>query len=290
MDTVRRGSPPRGRGKVVPAVIVIGALGITPAWAGKSALWPRCGRDAEDHPRVGGEKADTLGEVLMEMGSPPRGRGKGENMNAYAEGIGITPAWAGKRLSILGLSKGGEDHPRVGGEKLVQQLHGLHGQGSPPRGRGKGLLLWPFPLLQGITPAWAGKSLSSSSTVCMDKDHPRVGGEKPHRPCHPVGVLGSPPRGRGKGSHPFLGACNAGITPAWAGKSTGKGQHPERGWDHPRVGGEKMIAHIRANVSLGSPPRGRGKVGHSVTSVISSGITPAWAGKSCGDLDSLHRK
>ena len=119
MDTVRRGSPPRGRGKVVPAVIVIGALGITPAWAGKSALWPRCGRDAEDHPRVGGEKADTLGEVLMEMGSPPRGRGKGENMNAYAEGIGITPAWAGKRLSILGLSKGGEDHPRVGGEKLI---------------------------------------------------------------------------------------------------------------------------------------------------------------------------
>ena len=269
MDTVRRGSPPRGRGKVVPAVIVIGALGITPAWAGKSALWPRCGRDAEDHPRVGGEKADTLGEVLMEMGSPPRGRGKGENMNAYAEGIGITPAWAGKRLSILGLSKGGEDHPRVGGEKLVQQLHGLHGQGSPPRGRGKGigfrysskrlritpawagksfpvdgrqqrqqgspprgrgkgLLLWPFPLLQGITPAWAGKSLSSSSTVCMDKDHPRVGGEKPHRPCHPVGVLGSPPRGRGKGSHPFLGACNAGITPAWAGKRLrrGKGAQP----------------------------------------------------------------
>ena len=259
MDTVRRGSPPRGRGKVVPAVIVIGALGITPAWAGKSALWPRCGRDAEDHPRVGGEKADTLGEVLMEMGSPPRGRGKGENMNAYAEGIGITPAWAGKRLSILGLSKGGEDHPRVGGEKLVQQLHGLHGQGSPPRGRGKAPPALSSGGGFGITPAWAGKRQPSIPRCLQCGDHPRVGGEKHRQGTAPRARLGSPPRGRGKDdcAHP----CKrfVGITPAWAGKSRPFRNIRDFVWDHPRVGGEKLRRPRQFAQEIGSPPRGRGK-------------------------------
>ena len=38
-------------------------------------------------------------------------------MNAYAEGIGITPAWAGKSISVPSIQSGAGDHPRVGGEK-----------------------------------------------------------------------------------------------------------------------------------------------------------------------------
>ena len=50
------GSPPRGRGKGVPALEVAQHIGITPAWAGKSAgerQRPPC---PPDHPRTGGEK------------------------------------------------------------------------------------------------------------------------------------------------------------------------------------------------------------------------------------------
>ena len=48
------------------------------------------------------------------------------------------------------------------------------------------------------------------------------------------------------------------------------------------MGGEKTKGGGPEKSGLGSPPRGRGKVGHSVISTISSGITPAWAGKSLG--------
>ena len=50
------------------------------------------------------------------------------------------------------------------------------------------------------------------------------------------------------------------------------------------MGGEKTKGGGPEKSGLGSPPRGRGKVGHSVISTISSGITPAWAGKSLFDM------
>ena len=51
------GSPPRGRGKACVVLPEGGPLWITPAWAGKSPLVTRLYALAEDHPRVGGEKA-----------------------------------------------------------------------------------------------------------------------------------------------------------------------------------------------------------------------------------------
>ena len=50
------GSPPRGRGK--GGLLVCGQVGhgITPAWAGKSAIWENVPGAFRDHPRVGGEK------------------------------------------------------------------------------------------------------------------------------------------------------------------------------------------------------------------------------------------
>ena len=50
---------------------------------------------------------------------------------------GITPAWAGKREAVAAVGWSSEDHPRVGGEKLVSIIPTSMGTGSPPRGRGK---------------------------------------------------------------------------------------------------------------------------------------------------------
>ena len=52
----RKGSPPRGRGKVEGAIKGCLCDGITPAWAGKSSAGYSLGLQMEDHPRVGGEK------------------------------------------------------------------------------------------------------------------------------------------------------------------------------------------------------------------------------------------
>ena len=93
-----QGSPPRGRGKVALAHATALALGITPAWAGKSKnplfkLGP-----AWDHPRVGGEKKTFIVRRILQKGSPPRGRGKVDSGDSITATTGITPAWAGKRL------------------------------------------------------------------------------------------------------------------------------------------------------------------------------------------------
>ena len=45
----------------------------------------------------------------------------------------------------------------MGGEKTDDHLKGLRDLGSPPHGRGKGLLGGGLTGLGGITPAWAGK-------------------------------------------------------------------------------------------------------------------------------------
>ena len=91
-----------------------------------------------------------------------------------------------------------------------------------------------------------------------------------------------------------------GITPAYAGKSVrsgtvraGIGDHPRvcgekafgrasprgRG-DHPRVCGEKLADEYPEQAARGSPPRMRGKAGKSCIFCPSTGITPAYAGKS----------
>ena len=96
---VAPGSPPRGRGKGRAHLCVRGTPRITPAWAGKRSARLPWRLTIGDHPRVGGEKEPCFRAVLVGLGSPPRGRGKGSPMWKALDRIGITPAWAGKSKS-----------------------------------------------------------------------------------------------------------------------------------------------------------------------------------------------
>ena len=152
------------------------------------------------------------------------------------------------------------DHPRVGGEKgLGSQVTQLS-QGSPPRRRGKELRLVDHGLQHRITPAWAGKSSQPQSPPSVPEDQPRVGGEKFHPQVRVVFVVGSPPRGRGKGRRVVNHHPLPGITPAWAGKRAFQSPPRTAPQDHPRVGGEKISMSSTVFFWQGSPPRGRGKV------------------------------
>ena len=172
------GSPPRGRGKVVAFILAYVAVGITPAWAGKSLQRSQTMKIFRDHPRVGGEKSFIHSWLSVGTGSPPRGRGKAQMDLSNLEQLRITPAWAGKSIVYDLPIKQEEDHPRVGGEKQdVLHCDGV-AQGSPPRGRGKACWIAPSVLYPRITPAWAGKSLHCFASYRLPGDHPRVGGEK----------------------------------------------------------------------------------------------------------------
>ena len=180
----------------------------------------------------------------------------------------------------------------MGGEKQSTPRNCTRRPGSPPRGRGKVTDKRLIDAMEGITPAWAGKSPTYSGCVLLARDHPRVGGEKGVRKSAGFAAYGSPPHGRGKAVFGFTVLRYARITPAWAGKSLLTIPKLTTARDHPRMGGEKRLRRQCARRSKGSPPRGRGKVHHRRGAGCSRGITPAWAGKSphtsegsvrCGD-------
>ena len=132
-----KGSPPRRRGKGVDVAVSDALVGITPAQAGKSEATASTTTSRRDHPRAGGEKFTILNVIEGEIGSPPRGRGKGVLDSNGLQDPGITPAWAGKSRWRFSGRLWSWDHPRVGGEKSIQAEEEKNELGSPPRGRGK---------------------------------------------------------------------------------------------------------------------------------------------------------
>ena len=71
--------------------------------------------------------------------------------------LGITPAYAGKRVMRRRSFAVLRDHPRVCGEKWGGVLKEAARKGSPPRMRGKEHLVEGQAIFSGITPAYAGK-------------------------------------------------------------------------------------------------------------------------------------
>ena len=84
--------------------------------------------------------------------------------------------------------------------------------------RGKAVLRTTFSQKHRITPAYAGKSVSFEKLPSVNKDHPRLCGEKELLPAVLYIVLGSPPPMRGKVTAKLTAGQTYGITPAYAGK------------------------------------------------------------------------
>ena len=317
-----RGSPPRVRGKGADLHQPLLCARITPACAGKRFPTTAKSTRWRDHPRVCGEKRPTATTMTHGQGSPPRVRGKGPPDSGRVCPFRITPACAGKSRFRPGYHRHPQDHPRVCGEKCWRIWGMTRGPGSPPRVRGKGQLskmgfnitrITPAcagekhhimvlcrnsigspprvrgkagsaqnqALVVGITPACAGKSNSTVLFVLLHRDHPRVCGEKAFVCPLLCMALGSPPRVRGKASIIRKEIRNVRITPACAGKSRIHCQPYGYSGDHPRVCGEKALSIVTLAAKSGSPPRVRGKGFFRVCVSLSTGITPACAGKSC---------
>ena len=85
---------------------------------------------------------------------------------------------------------------------------------------------------------------------------------------------------RGKGILFSVLRVDAGITPAYAGKSIIKRATYDPTVDHPRICGEKKRLGAEATPEPGSPPHMRGKAAGRTRRRCHHGITPAYAGKS----------
>ena len=91
--------------------------------------------------------------------------------------------------------------------------------------------------------------------------------------------MGSSPRGRGKPGTRFTRRAIKRLIPAWAGKTPLATQNTLTAPAHPRVGGENFEAFKTSVETVGSSPRGRGKLVHPLLSCTQHRLIPAWAGK-----------
>ena len=217
---MRRGSPPRVRGKRQVRRGVHREGRITPACAGKTVAMRSAFVGCTDHPRVCGENRLYQRQIVRNDGSPPRVRGKQRMEGHILQSGRITPACAGKTALPCICISAHSDHPRVCGENFFNSPLWYSIIGSPPRVRGKPSFQPDRHPRRRITPACAGKTAIESSTSRLSADHPRVCGENSSPTVPTVATSGSPPRVRGKQFPASLCTSLPRITPACAGKTS----------------------------------------------------------------------
>ena len=156
-------------------------------------------------------------------------------------------------------------------------------KGSSPRGRGKRFGQEEVAGVEGLIPAWAGKTCPPRTRLAAPWAHPRVGGENARKRWKQINTAGSSPRGRGKHGRAVESVGERRLIPAWAGKTVLELDDGRLVAAHPRVGGENQNGEETTAPRKGSSPRGRGKrclPGHSDHR---PGLIPAWAGKTKRD-------
>ena len=131
---------------------------------------------------------------------------------------------------------------------------------------------------EGIIPACAGNTQSSSVIPSASGDHPRVCGEHAPSRLQRRPRWGSSPRVRGTPQAGRRRTRSRGIIPACAGNTSRRVALYYIENDHPRVCGEHLARPAAGKVAVGSSPRVRGT--HRIHRLLvgPSGIIPACAG------------
>ena len=171
------------------------------------------------HPRVCGENPPEDPARVALGGSPPRVRGKREELRGDLRLGRLTPACAGKTFAMAEVMRFLPAHPRVCGENGTLVFGPKESLGSPPRVRGKRHYESQRLRARGLTPACAGKTKRNAGPASGVPAHPRVCGENNSAQGSMSLARGSPPRVRGKLGDPNEWPKPIGLTPACAGKT-----------------------------------------------------------------------
>ena len=146
------------------------------------------------------------------------------------------------------------------------------------------------PKVEGLTPAFAGKTSSEPVTAAAIQAHPRIRGEDDRQA--PVVWLGagSPPHSRGRQSDEWTAWGMIGLTPAFAGKTRVYRVSSSTHRAHPRIRGEdQVVVEIHGRVQ-GSPPHSRGRQWVAAPGLVYWGLTPAFAGKTARNATGDRRR
>ena len=132
-----RGTSPRMRGKRVKFFLCGLFHRNIPAYAGKTCLICSNMMIFPEHPRVCGENSISDAELLEQLGTSPRMRGKRRPNSRNPWRFRNIPAYAGKTLGRFSWFPQGWEHPRVCGENFFEKFCSACASGTSPRMRGK---------------------------------------------------------------------------------------------------------------------------------------------------------
>ena len=151
-------------------------MGITPARAGTTFLFPPCCTVAWDHPRSRGNNSAALRLTEANRGSPPLAREQLTCIIRLRNNGGITPARAGTTAFWFFCWRGFQDHPRSRGNNQRPILKLGRIRGSPPLAREQPQLIIVTIAIPRITPARAGTTSMQIPHDHAGQDHPRSRG------------------------------------------------------------------------------------------------------------------
>ena len=149
-----------------------------------------------------------------------------------------TPAYAGKTKAPQRRAPARRKHPRVCGEDPWHKIMSMYFLETPPRMRGRLIVLSTDITAAGNTPAYAGKTKHHGHNPGGLEKHPRVCGEDRRQGSSPASPRETPPRMRGRPLSLVGEGDSTGNTPAYAGKTFPSNAVAVQRRKHPRVCGE----------------------------------------------------
>ena len=170
---------------------------------------------------------------------------------------GITPAHAGRILSVCSCTRRARDHPRACGKNGHYPRMRIPLPGSPPRMREEFHSSLICFRANGITPAHAGRIRPGVGLQWISRDHPRACGKNVAGARLENWRQGSPPRMREEFINFPQSIFVHRITPAHAGRIFTSTRYIPVTQDHPRACGKNASSEMAGSRVTGSPPRMR---------------------------------
>ncbi len=230
------------------------------------------------HPRWRGADIGDAIDTPDEEGSSPLARGGRDHLHQRVADPGLIPAGAGRTSWRPGAGGRRRAHPRWRGADRRGLLDELAQPGSSPLARGGQVVDLVLPLLGGLIPAGAGRTVSQSPRAMRLRAHPRWRGADRYAWIRPRSPQGSSPLARGGPVTLWHDDSPGGLIPAGAGRTRPRRTACSQPRAHPRWRGADSSATLYDAERPGSSPLARGGLARVVMLLPSSSAHPRWRG------------
>ncbi len=225
-----------------------------------------------------GERAPNHVRDSQRGGSSPHARGTRGAIRPQSLACRIIPACAGNATRWGVVFPRGSDHPRMRGERLMNDTSAGPSSGSSPHARGTRVAQERQRPGDRIIPACAGNAPTKRRGWASRSDHPRMRGERRREFNDLFKNHGSSPHARGtRLVRSAIQTVNR-IIPACAGNAASVTACVIVTSDHPRMRGERYERQTLASRTGGSSPHARGTLGQQRRQRAYRRIIPACAG------------